>query len=187
MSPFSVGKLLPHIAKKHCGRTFLCFRNALVERIFWIGGVSQFCQSFSSHIAEKHRGRTLLCFRNALLSIFWKIWVSRFGRFFCLTVPKDFLGKPSVFYKIYGMEKIIDKRRRTPFFIPKFLVSQCRKSRRGTLRCFKDLGYRQIVCIRGQGGITILLRIMFCPKWPKNNVGKLFCVSEMFWYQKFFG
>ena len=100
MSPFSVGKFLPHIAKKHCGRTFLCFRNALVERIFWIGGVSQFCQSFSSHIAEKHRGQTLLCFRIVLVSeFFWIIGVSHFCRIFFLTSPKSSWVNHSVFQK----------------------------------------------------------------------------------------
>ena len=30
------------------------------------------------------------------------------------------------------------------------------------------------------------VEIFFCPKSPKNIVGEPFCLSENFWYQKFF-
>ena len=86
------------------------------------------------------------------INFFWIIWVSRYGRFLCLTVPKDFLGKPYVFYKIYGMEKIIDKRRRTSFFLPKILVSQSRKISYGNPSVFQRIsGVGKLYAIGGRG------------------------------------
>ena len=79
----------------------------------------------------------------SVISFFCIIWVSRYGRLLCLTVLKDFLGKLYVFDKFYGMEKIIDKRRRTSFFLPKILVSQCRKISYGNPSVFQ-----RISCIR---------------------------------------
>ena len=81
---------------------------------------------FVSHRQKTSWANPSVFQKSSVINFFWKIWVSRIGRFFCLTVPNNFLGKPYVFYKIYGMEKIIDKRKRTSFFLPKILVSQCR-------------------------------------------------------------
>ena len=36
-----------------------------------------------------------------------------------------------------------------------------------------------------KGDVTFFCWVFFCPKSPKNIVGEPFCVSEMFWYQKF--
>ena len=66
---------------------------------------------------------------------------------FCLTVPKKFVGHPSVFQKIFGMKKIMDKRTGITFFRRKFFVSQCRKNSWGTFSVSKNLGYRKILCI----------------------------------------
>ena len=86
-----------------------------------------------------------------VINSFWIIWVSRYGRFFCLAVPKDNLGKP-LFYKIYGMEKIIKKRRRTSFFLPKILVSQCRKISYGNPSVFQRIsGIGKLYAIGGRG------------------------------------
>ena len=131
VSPFSVGKLLPHIAKNHRGRTFLCFRMVLVEKSFWIIGVLQFCRILLSHITKKHRiasffwikGVSRLC-RSYLshstenirkrmfvfqkcsgIENFFDNKVSRFCRFFCLTVPENFVGNLSVFQRISGTGK----------------------------------------------------------------------------------
>ena len=136
VSPFSVRKFLPHIAKKHCGRTFLCFRNALVERIFWIGGVSQFCQSFSSQIAEKHRGRTLLCFWDVLVSkVFWIVGVSRFCQPFLSHSTEKLRRGTLVFRQCSGTEKFLDYE--LSWFCWNFLSHVAENHRRRNVLCFK--------------------------------------------------
>ena len=67
-------------------------------------------ESFLSHSAEKIRRGTLYCVTNAGIETFYASegYVTIFCRFFCLTVPKNFVEEPfcAVFQKISGSEKV---------------------------------------------------------------------------------
>ena len=107
---FSRRNFLSHSGKKLRGGALLCFRKFLVWRKLWMrGGVSRFSvRNFLTNSAEKHREGTLLCFRNFGVS---KKFMHNRGyhkfpsKIFCLTVPKNFVGIPSMFQKIWGIEK----------------------------------------------------------------------------------
>ena len=100
MSPFSVGKLLPHIAKNHRGRTFLYFRMVLVEKSFWIIGVLQFCRILLSHITKKHR----------IANFFWIKGVSRLCRSYLSHSTENIRKRTFVFHKCSGIENFFDNK-----------------------------------------------------------------------------
>ena len=91
--------------EKHRGRSLLCFRQILSSKNFWIKGVSLFCRFVLSHSTEKIRKRTLVFQKCSGIEEFLDNRVSRFCRFFCLTVPKNFVGKSSVFLRISDIGK----------------------------------------------------------------------------------
>ena len=100
---------------KLCKGTLLFSRKFLVsKKNLWMrGGISRFSvEIFVSHSAEKFCKGILLFLRKFLVSKSFmdEKWggggVSRFSvEIFCLTVPKNFAGIPSMFQKIWGIEK----------------------------------------------------------------------------------
>ena len=88
-----------------------CFsENFWYRKIFWIrGGISRFSvEIFMSHSAERFRKGILLFFRKFLVS---KSLMDEKGgyhvfpsKIFGLTVPKSFVGIPSMFQKLRGIE-----------------------------------------------------------------------------------
>ena len=105
--------------------TFPFFTNFLVSKNFiakrWgrkQGGVSRYSvKNVLSHSTEKLRRGTILCFTKLLVSekIMDK-WgrteeVSRYNvKFFCLTVPKNFVGEPFCFIQILWYRNSLWKR-----------------------------------------------------------------------------
>ena len=176
-----------------------------------------------SHSALKLRGGTLMCFRNVLVSkIFWVIGVSGFCLFFCLTLPKNFVGEPFFVSEFFGHRKTLCTIVISRFFVENFLSHSAAKFRGGTVQCFRkfwvsknfmhkkglslisvEFFVSQCSILRGgtlscfrtvlvsknfldSRGIRIL-SIFFRLTVPKNFLGELLCVSELFWYQKNFG
>ena len=153
--------------------TLRCCRKVRVSKNFMHKkGISLFpFEDFLSHSAEKIRRGTLLCFRKFLV---WKKIGNKRGwgyhdfrtKFFCLTVPKDFLGVP-LFQKCSGIEKFLDNRGIT--ILSKFFLSHSAKKFRGEpFNASENLGYRKILCIIGEG-ITIFRRKLFVSQCRKNS------------------
>ena len=67
------------------------------------------------------------------------------SNFFCLTVPKKFVGEHfcAVFPELW-VSKSLDKRgRESRFSVRIFLSHSAKKFRRGTFLCFTTFGYRK--------------------------------------------
>ena len=88
------------------------------------------------------------------------------SKIFCLTIPKHFVEDPSVlfFRKLLVEERLLDKREGevSRFFFRKILSHRADKSRRGTIKCVTDFGYRKILGFSG-----------FC----HDIVSKIFCLT----------
>ena len=116
VSRFSVGNSLSHSTEKLHGGIFLCFRKFLISKNFMDNrGVSRFSGGiFLSHSAKKFRTGMLRCFREPRVS---KSLTHKEGRgggvtilcrkIFCLILPKNFVGDPSLFDKISVIEKFL--------------------------------------------------------------------------------
>ena len=114
ISRFSIENLLSHSTEKLRRGTLLCFTKFLVSKKFKDkrgGGYHDFLSNFFlSHSAEKFRRGTLQCvtnfgYRNILC--FRELCHDFLPNFFCLTVPKNFIGEPfcAVFQKYSCGEK----------------------------------------------------------------------------------
>ena len=106
------------------------------------------------------------------------------AEFYCLTVPKNFVGETLVFKKCSGIEKFLDNRSIT--ILSKFLVSQCRKTSLGNPSVFQKVsGIEKFYGWEGGGReCHDFPSKICCLTVPKNFVGEPFCVSENFWYRK---
>ena len=74
--------------------------------------------------------------------------VSRFpSKIFCLTVPKNSVGEPFSLSSISGIKKVWMRvwGGSIKIFRQKFLVSECRKHRKGTLHCFTNFGHQKML------------------------------------------
>ena len=80
------------------------------------------------------------------------------SKHFGLTVPQNFVGIPSIFQKCWGIGNFYALMGYHNF-LSKSFVSQCRKLLWASLQCFRNLGYRKILC--NMGGITIFRRNFF--------------------------
>ena len=114
ISRFSIENLLSHSTEKLRRGTLLCFTKFLVPKKFMDkrGGVSQFSVNiFLSHSAEKFRRGTPQCVTNFgywTILCFWELCHDFVWKFFCLTVPKNFVEELfwSVFQKMSGSENV---------------------------------------------------------------------------------
>ena len=110
--------------------------------------------------------------------------------FFCLTLPKNFMGNPFVFQKISGIEKKLWMRGGgITFFRRKFFVSQCRKTSWGNSFVFQKISDMEKIMDKrggGGGGITIPRRKIFCLTLPKNFVGHPSLFDKISGIEKFF-
>ena len=111
----SIDNLLSHSTEKLRRGTLLCFTKFLVSKKFmvkWGGGVSRFSvKNFLSHSAEKFRRGTLQCVTNfgyRKILCFKELCHDFVSKFFCLTMPKYFIGEPfcAVFQKMSGSEEV---------------------------------------------------------------------------------
>ena len=102
-------KFLTHSAENFCGHPFnvsekLGFRKILCN----VGGYTISCRTFFVSQCRKNLRASLQCFRKFEVS---KNFMHNRGchifpsKNFCLTVPKTFVGIPSMFQKIWGIQK----------------------------------------------------------------------------------
>ena len=136
---------------------------------------------FFSHIAKKLRQGTRLCFRNFRVSKNFmpergKSWFSI--EFFCLTVPKNFVGEP-FFSQNFWCRKILCLScgvggGEYHDFLSIFLSHSAENIRRGTLQCVTNFGYRKILRLKE-------LCHDFVSTFCCLTVPKIF-VEEPFWY-----
>ena len=142
------------VPKNSVGEAFAVAIISGIEKI-WIrvGGVSRFSvENFLSHSDEKFRRAILHCcnnfgYRKSLDKKGGGIKIFR-RKFFCLTVPKNFVGEPfcAVFQKISGSEKFMDKRGGggvSSFSIEIFLFHSAESFPRGSLYCCNNFRYRK--------------------------------------------
>ena len=112
MSRFSVGNFLPHRAKNHREEPFNVSENLGYRKVFSImGAITIFRRNSLVLQDRKNLYQKRLCFRKCLE---WRKIkkITGWGRchFFpsgivCLTVPKIFVKKPSVFQKNWSIAK----------------------------------------------------------------------------------
>ena len=112
VSRFSVENFLSHCTEIFHRRTLWCFRKILLLKIFMHRrGASRFCRNFLSHSTEtKSFVKEPFCFPEIFW--YWKKFMDKkghitiFGRnFYVSQCRKLSLGNPTVFEKIWGIEK----------------------------------------------------------------------------------
>ena len=107
---FSVEISLSHSAENFRRGILLFLRNFLVSKSFMHekGGITFFRRKFFVSQCRKLLWASLQCLRKLGVS---KNFMHNRGyhkfpsKIFCLTVPKNFVGIPSIFQKIWGIEK----------------------------------------------------------------------------------
>ena len=109
------------------------------------------------------------------------------SKIFCLTVPKNFVGIPSMFQKIWDIDKILCIIGGITIFRKKNLSHSAEKFRGHPFNVSENLGYRKILCIIG--GITIFRRKFFvsqCRKisWASFQCFRKFGVSKNFMHNR---
>ena len=102
-------------------------------------------------------------------------------KLFCLTVPKNFLGKPfcAVFQKSSKIQKNLwtkGRRRKgvSHFSVKSFLSHSAEKLCRGTFLCFRNIHLPKTVRDKRGVGYHDFLSKLFCLIIPKNFVGEPF-------------
>ena len=115
MSRFSVENFLSHSVEKYRRATPQGVTNfEYRKRLCFRGYVTKFCRNFLSHSTETFRRGTrnpsVLCFRKFVVAK--KFTVKKAGEyqnfpsnFFCLKVPKNFVGEPFSLSLISGIQK----------------------------------------------------------------------------------
>ena len=140
--------------KSSLGNTLVFQKNSFIE-IFhaqegW--GASRFRQNFLSHRTETTSVvKEPFCFPEN----FW--YRKNYGqlgayhdfqwKLLCFTVPKDFVGIPSMFQKTWGIENFFCIIRGITFIRRTLLVSQCQKLRKVTVQCSTNFGYQKLMRI----------------------------------------
>ena len=109
VSCFSVENFWSHSAEKFRGHLFNVSENLGYRKILCIiGGITFFRRKFFVSQCRKISWASLQSFRKFGVS---KNFMHNRGyhvfpsKIFCLTVPKNFVGIPSIFQKIWGIEK----------------------------------------------------------------------------------
>ena len=139
-------------------------------------GVSRlFVQNFLSHSTEKLRRGTLLCSRKTLVS---KNVRDKTGgeyhnfpsKFFCLTVPKNFVGEPFSVSMISGIENFYASEGYATIF--DFMSVDC------SVLCFRKFTVGKILWMRrGGGGIKLFRRKILLSHSAEISVGESFAVA----------
>ena len=151
-------------------------------------GVSRlFVQIFLSHRTEKLCWGTIGCIRKFRLS---KIFlqekgISKFSHeFFCLIVPKNFVGSPFCVSKKFRSRKFscIGGGRHG---IVEIFLSECRKDSWEALQCFRKIWVSKNP--RHKKGISLFSVETFLSQSAEKIRGKPFNVSEKFGYRKTLG
>ena len=190
MSRFSVAIFLSHSAKKSRGGTVQSFRNFRVSKnLKHKKGISLVVsvEFFVSKCPKTSLGKPVYqnCSDN-------KNFLDKRGirilTIFCNQCPKTSRRNPSGFQKYSDSGNFLDNRRIK--ILPIFFSSDsAHELRGGTLLCFrKFLVSKNFMDRKGRGrDFHNIPSNICCVTVPKNFEDEPFCVSEMFWYQKFFG
>ena len=102
------------------------------------------------------------------------------SKLFGLTVPQNFVGIPSIFQKSWGIGNFYALMGYHNF-LSKSCVSQCRKLLWASLQCFRNLGYRKILC---NMGVSQFFVEIFLSHSAEKFSGHPFNVSENLRYRK---
>ena len=114
-----------------------------------------------------------LYFGNVLVSK--KFWITSYRDFvetFCLTSPKDIVGKPFCVSELFWYENVLDNRFITILLI--VFVSQCQKTCGEPSNDSKKLGHPKISCTKDE--LNDFPWINFSLRVLKNFMGERFCV-----------
>ena len=105
-----------------------------------------------------------------------KLWIREggvtfFGRFFCLTMPKNSLGNSSVFQRIPRIETFYAEETILRFSVESFLSHSTKKIHRGTPLCFrKFLLSKTFIDKMGVGGsVTFFRRTFVASQYGKTS------------------
>ena len=161
--------LVSQCRKKFRGHPFNASENLRYRKSLCIlGGTTFFRRKFLVSQCRKNSWASLQCLRK--FGVSKKLMHNRGchnfpSKIFCLTVPKNFVGIPTVFEKTFGFKNhSAEKFRGHPFnasenlgyrkilcilggitfFRRKFLVSQCQKISWASLQCFRKIGVSKI-------------------------------------------
>ena len=151
MSRFSVENFLSHSVEKYRRATPQGVTNfEYRKRLCFRGYVTKFCRNFLSHSTETFRRGTrnpsVLFFRKFVVAK--KFTVKKAGEyqnfpsnFFCLKVPKIFVGEPFILPLISRIEKFYASKGYVKIFCRNFFVSQYRNIslRNPSVLCFRKV------------------------------------------------
>ncbi len=94
-------------------------------------------------------------------------------KFFCLTLPEEFVGEPISVSLFLGIDKFIASEFMSRFSVENFLSHSAEKIRRGTLLCFREfLVSKTFLEKRGLGEYQEFPSKCFCLTLPKKFVGE---------------
>ena len=121
----------------------------------------------------------MLCFRKFLVA---KKFMDKKGgeyhnfpsEYFCLTVPKNFVGEPFSVSLISGIEKFYASESYVTIFCRNFLSHSAEKFRRGTLLCcvFRKFLVAKKTMEKREGEVSRFPSKNFCLTLPKKFVGE---------------
>ncbi len=184
------------VPKKFVGEPFRVSLISGIEKFYAQEGyVTIFCRIFLSRSTKKLCRETLLC---CVSENFWKrksLWIRRRGKyqdfsskFFCLTVPKKFVGEPFRVSLISGIEKFYAQEGYVTIFRRIFLSRSTKKLCRETLLCCVSENFwkRKSLWIRRRGKYQDFSSKFFCLTVPKKFVGEPFRVSLISGIEKFY-
>ena len=168
----SVENFLSHSAEKLRKENRLCFRKFRVSKNFMPKkGISRFSiENLLSHSTKKFRRGTLLCFTKSVVS---KKFMEMRGReyhdflskFFCLTVPKNFVGEPFSVSQISGIDRFYASESYVTILCRIFFCLSAEKFRRGTLPICVSKNFRERKSLWIRGGISKFSVEIF---WPRS-------------------
>ena len=181
------------VPKNFVGQPFRVSLISGIEKIYASEGyVTIFCRNFLSHSAEKFRRATLQDVTNFGYRKFFMLQrvMSPFSvEIFCLTVPKNFVGKPFSASLISVTEKVWIRGEgggKYHNFSSKFLSHCTEIFHWRTLWCFRKIPLSKIFMHR-RGGASRFCRIFLSHRTEtKSFVKEPFCFREIFWYRKKF-
>ena len=151
VSRFSVENFWSHSAEKVRGHPFNVSENLGYRKILCIiGGIAIFRRKLIVSQCRKIAWTSLQCFRKFEVS---KNFMRNRGyhnfpsKTYCLTVPKNCVDIPSMFQKIWGIEKCYAYWGVSRFSVEKIWSHSAEKFRGHPFNASKNLGYRKMLCI----------------------------------------
>ena len=171
---------MSHSSEKFCNGFLLFFGKFLVSKSFMDekARITFLLLKFLVSQCREISWASPQCFRqigilkNSMHTRGYHVFASKL---FGLTVPQNFVGIPSIFQKSWGIGNFYALMGYHNF-LSKSCVSQCRKLLWASLQCFRNLGYRKILC--NMGGITIFRRNIFVSQCRKIFGASLQCFRK---------